>query len=177
MTGSPLGRPSGTMRWGSISSPLVRLFICVLAVVGVFSVMQVSNRPLSAELDLFLIVVLLASIGWGARYAVFLSCAAALGFAWSLPPAGHFHFSDLSSRRDGNSQLLISVSDTGAGLPPDADKIFNAFFTTKPQGTGMGLAISRSIIESHGGQLWAGQNSARATILQFTLPAAGEAWK
>ena len=67
--------------------------------------------------------------------------------------------------------MLISVSDTGIGLPPDkADKIFDAFFTTKPQGTGMGLAISRSIIESHGGRLWAEANSGRGATFRFTLP-------
>jgi signal transduction histidine kinase len=74
-----------------------------------------------------------------------------------------------------NGQLLISVSDTGVGLPPDkADQIFNAFFTTKPQGSGMGLAISRSIIESHGGRLWATDNDARGATFQFTLPTAAE---
>jgi signal transduction histidine kinase len=57
--------------------------------------------------------------------------------------------------------LLISVSDTGVGLPAArADQIVNAFFTTKPQGSGMGLAISRSIVELHGGRLWATANSA-----------------
>jgi len=71
-------------------------------------------------------------------------------------------------RRDG--QLLISVIDAGVGLPPGkADQIFNAFFTTKPQGSGMGLAISRSIVESHGGHLWATPNSGRGTTFQFTL--------
>jgi len=70
-------------------------------------------------------------------------------------------------------QLLISVSDTGAGLPPEqADQIFNAFFSTKVQGTGMGLSISRSIIESHGGRLWATSNSGRGATFNFTLPAA-----
>ena len=59
-------------------------------------------------------------------------------------------------------QLLISVSDTGVGLPKEnAEQIFNAFFTTKPQGSGMGLSISRSIVESHGGRLWADDNSPR----------------
>jgi signal transduction histidine kinase len=71
------------------------------------------------------------------------------------------------------NEVLISVSDTGAGLPAQqADQIFNAFFTTKTHGTGMGLRISRSIIESHGGRLWAADNSPRGATFQFTLPAA-----
>jgi len=69
-------------------------------------------------------------------------------------------------------QLLISVSDTGVGLPDEnTDQIFNAFFTTKPQGTGMGLAISRTIIESHGGRLWASVNNGRGATFRLTLPA------
>jgi len=76
-----------------------------------------------------------------------------------------------SEARDGH--LLISVSDTGVGLPPgQADQVFRAFFTTKDNGTGMGLPISRSIIESHGGRLWAVGNSSRGATFQFTLPAA-----
>jgi signal transduction histidine kinase len=72
-----------------------------------------------------------------------------------------------------DDQLLISVSDTGVGLPPvQADQIFTAFFTTKDHGTGMGLPISRSIIESHGGRLWATGASERGATFQFTLPAA-----
>jgi signal transduction histidine kinase len=68
---------------------------------------------------------------------------------------------------------MISVSDTGAGLPAGrADEIFNAFFTTKPQGSGMGLAISRSIVESHGGRLWATSNEGRGATFHFTLPTA-----
>jgi PAS domain S-box-containing protein len=71
-----------------------------------------------------------------------------------------------------NGQLLISVSDTGVGLPPEqAEQIFTAFFTTKDNGTGMGLPISRSIIESHGGRLWATGAPGRGTTFQFTLPA------
>ena len=66
--------------------------------------------------------------------------------------------------------MLVSVSDTGVGLPPEqVDQIFNAFFTTKPQGSGMGLPISRSIIESHGGHLWATSNSGAGATFQFTL--------
>ena len=66
-----------------------------------------------------------------------------------------------SQLQDG--QLQFSVSDTGVGLPTEKmDQIFSAFFTTKPQGSGMGLAISRSIVESHGGQLWASANNGRA---------------
>jgi signal transduction histidine kinase len=75
-----------------------------------------------------------------------------------------------------DGQLLISVSDTGVGLPAEqAEKIFNAFFTTKPNGTGMGLRISHSIIESHGGRMWAAHNSPRGASFYFTLPFAGAA--
>ena len=77
------------------------------------------------------------------------------------------------SERGENGQLLFSVSDTGVGLPADkADTIFEAFFTTKPQGTGMGLSISRSIIESHGGRLWATKGAGRGAMFHFTLPRA-----
>jgi signal transduction histidine kinase len=71
-----------------------------------------------------------------------------------------------------NEQLQVSVSDTGVGLPPQqADQIFNAFFTTKTHGSGMGLRISRSIVESHGGRLWAAANSPRGANFYFTLSA------
>jgi len=84
-----------------------------------------------------------------------------------LNPAGEL---TVRSRAE-DGQLVISVSDTGEGLPPEqADRIFNAFVTTKPQGTGMGLPISRSIIESHGGRLWATAHSGRGATFQFTLP-------
>ncbi len=82
----------------------------------------------------------------------------------------------VKSQRGENEQLQVSVSDTGVGLPvQQADQIFNAFFTTKPHGTGMGLRISRSIIESHGGRLWAVGNSPRGASFNFTLPSKVEA--
>jgi C4-dicarboxylate-specific signal transduction histidine kinase len=78
----------------------------------------------------------------------------------------------VKSQRAEKEEVLVSVSDTGVGLPQQqADQIFNAFFTTKPQGTGMGLRISRSIVESHGGRLWAAANSPRGASFHFALPA------
>jgi len=77
----------------------------------------------------------------------------------------------VKSKRTEGGQVLISVSDSGVGLPTgEVDRIFKAFFTTKPQGTGMGLSISRKIIESHGGRLWASANAERGATFQFTLP-------
>jgi signal transduction histidine kinase len=76
----------------------------------------------------------------------------------------------LVSQRAGSDQVMVSVSDNGVGLPIEAGRIFNAFFTTKPNGTGMGLAISRTIIESHGGRLWASSNSGRGATFHFTVP-------
>jgi PAS domain S-box-containing protein len=77
----------------------------------------------------------------------------------------------VKSQSDGNDQVLVSVSDTGVGLPAEkAHQIFDAFFTTKTQGSGMGLAISRSIVESHGGRLWATPNDGRGATFCFTLP-------
>jgi PAS domain S-box-containing protein len=78
----------------------------------------------------------------------------------------------INSELSQDGHVLISVSDTGVGLPAgQADQIFNAFFTTKPEGSGMGLTISRSIIESHGGRLWASANQQEGgATVQFTLP-------
>jgi signal transduction histidine kinase len=76
----------------------------------------------------------------------------------------------LCSQLDGTDRLRVSVSDTGVGLPPAGDRIFNAFYTTKLDGTGMGLAISRSIIEAHGGRLSAAPRSTGGATFSFTLP-------
>ena len=82
----------------------------------------------------------------------------------------------IKSQRAENEQLMVSVSDTGVGLPAQqTDQIFNAFFTTKLHGTGMGLSISRSIVESHGGRLWAANNSPRGASFYLTLPTKVEA--
>ena len=76
----------------------------------------------------------------------------------------------IKSTRAESEQLLVSVSDTGVGLPPhQTDQIFNAFFTIKPNGTGMGLRISRIIVESHGGSLWAADNSPHGASFHFSL--------
>ena len=79
----------------------------------------------------------------------------------------------VKSQLKEHGQIVISVNDTGPGLPPgNADRIFDAFFTTKPHGSGMGLAISKSIVESHGGRIWANGNAGRGATFHFTLPAA-----
>lgn len=82
----------------------------------------------------------------------------------------------LQSQRGEDGHVLISVTDTGLGLPPQqADKIFDAFFTTKPHGTGIGLRISRSIIEAHGGRLWATDHPPCGARFSFTVPISGGA--
>jgi signal transduction histidine kinase len=70
------------------------------------------------------------------------------------------------------TEVLITVRDSGPGLDPQhLDRLFDAFYTTKSHGLGIGLAISRSIIEAHGGRLWARANAPRGAVFQFTLPA------
>jgi len=82
----------------------------------------------------------------------------------------------ISSRLNPKDQLVISISDTGVGLPADSsERMFEAFHTTKPQGTGMGLAITRSIVEAHGGRIWATANQGAGAIFHFTLPIQPEA--
>ena len=81
----------------------------------------------------------------------------------------------ISSARGDSQSVLISVRDSGPGLNPDSlDRLFHAFHTTKPHGMGMGLAISRSIVEAHGGRLWAAANVPHGAVFQFTLPIGAE---
>jgi signal transduction histidine kinase len=80
----------------------------------------------------------------------------------------------ISTRREGE-EVMVSVRDTGVGIPTDKmEQIFDAFCTTKAGGTGMGLAISRTIIESRSGRLWATVNPERGATFHFTLPAGAE---
>jgi NO-binding membrane sensor protein with MHYT domain/two-component sensor histidine kinase len=82
----------------------------------------------------------------------------------------------IKSRRAENGQLMVSVSDTGVGLPPQqANQVFDAFFTTKVHGTGMGLSISRSIVAAHDGRLWAADNSPCGASFHLILPPGVEA--
>jgi signal transduction histidine kinase len=74
--------------------------------------------------------------------------------------------------KDDSQSVLVAVRDSGPGLDPgNLDGLFQAFYTTKPHGMGLGLAISRSIVEAHGGRLWATANDDRGAVFQFTLPA------
>jgi signal transduction histidine kinase len=73
---------------------------------------------------------------------------------------------------DGHPSVTIRVADRGVGLnPEDVPRLFEAFHTTKPHGLGLGLAISRSIVEAHGGRLWAEPNQKQGTVFAFRLPA------
>jgi two-component system sensor kinase FixL len=82
----------------------------------------------------------------------------------------------IRAHRHEGEQVLIEVRDTGVGIEPQLiDGLFSAFFTTKPNGMGMGLSISRSIIEAHGGRIWATRNSGAGATFQFTLPSFREA--
>jgi PAS domain S-box-containing protein len=79
----------------------------------------------------------------------------------------------VAARSHPEGQISVSIRDTGVGLPPDnTERIFDAFHSTKPQGTGMGLAITRSIIEAHGGRIWAAANQDVGATFYFTLPIA-----
>jgi C4-dicarboxylate-specific signal transduction histidine kinase len=79
------------------------------------------------------------------------------------------------SQQHESDKVLVAVRDSGTGLHSEnLDQLFKPFFSTKPKGMGMGLAISRAIIESHGGRLWAAANESRGAVFQFTLPTDGE---
>ena len=81
----------------------------------------------------------------------------------------------VGSGKDESQGVRVTVRDSGPGLDPESlAHLFTAFYTTKPQGMGMGLAISRSIIEAHGGRLWATANEGRGATFQLTLPIGGE---
>ena len=85
--------------------------------------------------------------------------------------ARELHISSAKAEPEG---VLVVVRDSGPGLPPEAAaRIFEAFYTTKTEGLGMGLSICRSIIEAYGGRLWANPNEPRGAVFQFTLPAHG----
>jgi PAS domain S-box-containing protein len=79
----------------------------------------------------------------------------------------------LQSRIDESGDVLVVVSDSGTGIGLELDRVFTPFFTTKANGMGMGLSISRSLIEGHGGRLWAAPNSPHGAVFSFTLPATG----
>ena len=79
----------------------------------------------------------------------------------------------VQSRIDESGDVLVAVSDSGTGFGLELDRVFNPFFTTKANGMGMGLSISRSLVESHGGRLWAAPNSPHGAVFSFTLPATG----
>jgi signal transduction histidine kinase len=77
----------------------------------------------------------------------------------------------IATDQDSADNLHIAVCDSGPGLPPDAiPRLFEAFYTTKPSGMGMGLSICRTIVEAHGGRIWAAPNEPRGAVFQFTLP-------
>ena len=77
----------------------------------------------------------------------------------------------IGSEKEASNGVLIAVRDSGPGLSPESlDHLFDAFYTTKPSGMGMGLSICRSIIEAHGGRVWATANVPQGAIFQFTLP-------
>jgi signal transduction histidine kinase len=82
----------------------------------------------------------------------------------------------IKTRMSPQDQLIVSISDTGEGLPADdLELIFNPFHTRKPQGTGMGLTITRSIVEAYGGRVWATANDGAGATFHFSLPAGTEA--
>jgi two-component system sensor kinase FixL len=81
----------------------------------------------------------------------------------------------IRTRQHETTQVLVAVQDSGPGIDPETEsQLFNAFFTTKPDGMGMGLSICRSIIEAHGGRVWASSNAGAGATFQFALPSHGK---
>jgi hypothetical protein len=77
----------------------------------------------------------------------------------------------ISTRKTQANGIFVAVRDSGPGIDPDhVERVFDAFYTTKQSGVGMGLSISRSIIDAHGGRLWTEANEPRGAVFQFTLP-------
>ena len=77
----------------------------------------------------------------------------------------------IGTRKDASGAVLVAVQDSGPGLKPESlDHVFDAFYTTKPGGMGMGLSICRSIVEDHGGRIWASRAAGPGATVQFTLP-------
>jgi two-component system, LuxR family, sensor kinase FixL len=80
----------------------------------------------------------------------------------------------ISTSRQGKDAVEVAIEDTGRGLSPElSERIFNSFFTTKQQGLGIGLSLSRRIVEAHGGRLWAESDGCSGTTFRFTLPVVG----
>jgi signal transduction histidine kinase len=88
-----------------------------------------------------------------------------------VPSASAQGTPELASAATGRPHMLVTVRDNGPGLDPQGiERLFEAFYTSKPQGLGMGLAISRSIIHAHGGRLWAKANAPQGAVFVFALP-------
>ncbi len=82
----------------------------------------------------------------------------------------------IGTNKDASGGVLVTVRDSGPGLSPESvDRVFDSFYTTKPGGMGMGLSICRSIVEAHGGRIWASSDVGPGGIFQFTLPVEGNA--
>jgi signal transduction histidine kinase len=97
------------------------------------------------------------------------------GIQATKPVTGRRHELRIRSQEHGRDQILVAVEDSGTGIEQqNMDRLFSAFFTTKPNGLGIGLSICRSIVEQHGGDIWATRNSGAGSTFQFTLRARGE---